>query len=290
MHRLLWTMPTFLFYGCSISHFFPSTAEKTKMDKGPLASTISNDQNPPRRAEDNFSPVRLEIAQAFFENQKFHVKVYLLAEEPLDPSQFIVTVSGLRDSKVIEERIQRVGDFISSPHLKRGDMIALRFELGASDLSEFQVRCSWGEDARELIARRDLHIQKNEQGSSDEEAVQISDQRIETQNVSCTIPPCNQLYTVSALVINRLPQAVTDLELAAGLFLVDKGGEFLPVQAPGGMLEENEERISLGRLILAPGGQKKVRVTINRPVSSGAVGSFIPQLRILRYASIPTLP
>jgi hypothetical protein len=107
--------------------------------RAPLAADDSE------RAAAAIAPVEVSVAQAFFDNESLNVKVHLKTLTEMDPSNIVVGVSGLKEGTLVEESFQRVSEVVQETTLEEQSVVALRFKLSSEHLSEYQVKCNWGE-------------------------------------------------------------------------------------------------------------------------------------------------
>ena len=100
----------------------------------------------PQALDENeaIAPVDVSVAQAFFDSKVLNVKVHLKTLTDMDPKDIVVGVSGLREGSLVEETYQRVSEVVNETELDEDSVVALRFKLNSEDLSEYQVKCSWG--------------------------------------------------------------------------------------------------------------------------------------------------
>jgi hypothetical protein len=104
------------------------------------------------QADSAEAPLDVEVSQAFIRDQQLNVMVRLTPKTDMDSKVVAVSVSGLLDGEVREEQIQSLADATEMPRLLGGESYVLLFALQAQDLSEYQVKASWGKEAQELLA------------------------------------------------------------------------------------------------------------------------------------------
>ena len=92
-------------------------------------------------------PVSVRIAQAFVADNTLKVKVHVQPKIAVDPAGIVVSLFGLKDGEIAERQAQRLSDVVSWKEILPSQKIALLFSVPSQDLSEYQVRCSWGREA-----------------------------------------------------------------------------------------------------------------------------------------------
>lgn len=136
------------FTGCSVYRSVISSVRGVDADQ-PQASEPAVEVSQSARQ----APLELRIGNAFRDEKDLHVKVYVEPMYRLDPEDVVVSIAGLKEGEVIEEQHHRLSDVVSSSSVGPGQRVALRFTLPAENLSEYQVRCSWGADAQMMLAK-----------------------------------------------------------------------------------------------------------------------------------------
>ncbi|MCB0324305.1 MAG: hypothetical protein KDD69_12065 [Bdellovibrionales bacterium] len=249
------------------------------------------------------APVEVKVTQAFFEESDLKVKVHLTALTPLKTEQVLVAVAGLQEGEVVEEHQQRLNEVLGGEYLRQGQTAALLFSLETGSLTEYQVRCSWGDSAlsgaagagsSEPTSHSEVeHARGRLRPPSAENLLQperpplVKGRSVTLDNVDivetpehCDHPPCNVYFVVHADLVSGGVEPIDGLELALGLYWATQGT--LPkLPEIGAELTANEELIDLSTLRLGPGETRRIRVKVDRSVPVVPGGSFIPHLRIL---------
>lgn len=259
-------------------------------------------------------PLSMEVVQAFFDGEYLKVKVYLTAKTDLNSKDVVVVVSGLSEGETQEQQTKVLADFLNKKEiLEEGENAALEFSLKKENLTEYQVKCAWGEDAKKELAHvkeikqhlpednlatsssssasvlplvnseqtdtnsRSLELVENNVCSLPVSLLNIKYDKTETQ---CLKPPCDIIWTVSGKVENNSSYTVRNIELAVGLYWASEEG-MANVPTCKEPLTANEQKLSLDGLTLASSEGKKFRVSIDRPVPIVKGGGFIPNIRLL---------
>jgi hypothetical protein len=117
-----------------------------------------------------------------------------------------------------------------------------------------------------------------------EHPVSLEDVSIEERTVDCPVAPCDVLYTMNGRVVNHLPAAVSNIELAVGLYWTVEG--MLPlIPAYASVPTNAEEVVSLGNSAVPGKGSKLIRVNIDRKIPVVPGGRFIPHLRVVGFVA-----
>jgi hypothetical protein len=258
----------------------------------------------------------VRVAQAFFDERELNVKVHLEAKTAIPSAQIVVGLLGLREGVIVEEKLQLLSSVYSKETLEAGQTLALNFSLKSDDLTEYQVRCSWGSDAARLaeITQNTEEIEKPQlnnaraslntdaaaalklvDGSNELSAIQppairrpnMPERPLSLENVeisegagACADPPCDIYFVVKATIANHTDVMLEGVRLAIGLYWTE-AGKLPRLPAQSAALSENEELIDLKGLKIGGGDSKAIRVKVDRSVPRVPGGSFIPHLRIL---------
>lgn len=101
------------------------------------------------------SPLTVGVHQAFFVGPRLMVKARLTPRVDLRASEVAVGVRGVRDGQVVDSSFQLLSEVSSAEwlHAERAVLVAL--ELPADRITEYQLVCGWGEDARQLRLEMD---------------------------------------------------------------------------------------------------------------------------------------
>lgn len=244
-------------------------------------------------------PFELEIAQSFVDAAgNLNVKLYLTPLSALEPKNLLLSLVGLSEGEVLGEKQRLLSDFTEEPKLVPGKRVVALLELPAEGLREYQVRCSWGEDAQKLASSPNssekavrqeatapaLPSQSSYQHS--DAALQeiapllLQDFNYEIEEPPCKKTPCERFFTLFATLRNNAPQTLLEVNLAAGFVWLNEGEKFPPV-LDNSPLREGEEVIQLRNLNLRSGALKALRIAVDRPVPELEGGRYEPYLRIL---------
>ena len=242
------------------------------------------------------APLSIDVAQAFFDQDKLNVKVIITTHTEISPDQIVLGIAGLRDGELVEETYKKISDVVASERLDAETKLAVRFELASKDLSEYQVKCNWGNDATELWAklnpsietpanesRASLANQKIDQNLLKTPAIsgklELSDLDIQSEELPCVLAPCDLNYTVVGRFLNGKETQVSTAKLAVGLYWAEEG-QLPELPKTSEALSENEQVIEVA-LGLQSGEAATIRVKLDRSIPQVPGGSFIPHVRLI---------
>lgn len=245
-------------------------------------ATLAKKQNLEKQA-----PLSVEIAQAFFDQEKLNVKVILTTHTEINPNDVVLGVTGLTDGELVEETYKKVSDVVASDMLDANTKIALRFELDKKDLSEYQVKCSWGEEAKELWAKLTPAPIETRASLSQELInapalsgnLELSNIDIQSEELQCVLAPCDLTYTVIGKFYNGKDSPVAKAKLAIGLYWANSG-QVPAIPALDAPVNENEELVEVA-LGLQSRESATIKIKLDRSVPQVPGGSFIPHVRLI---------
>lgn len=256
-------------------------------------ASLSSKKSEPKMKQ---APLSIEVAQAFFDQEKLNVKVVVTTHTEINPADIVIGIAGLRDGELVEETYKKISEVVASEELDAETKLIVRFELVSKDLSEYQVKCSWGKDARELWAKLtpsidapatesraalanqklDPEILKTPALSGN---LELSELDIQSEELPCVIPPCDLSYTVVGKFFNGKEKTASTAKLAVGLYWANEG-QLPQLPQATDTINENEEIVNVA-LGLESRESATIRVKLNRSVPQVPGGSFIPHVRLI---------
>lgn len=240
------------------------------------------------------APLSVDVAQAFFDQEKLNIKIILSTHTEVDPSQIVLGVSGLSDGELVEETYKKLSDVVAGDLLEADSKIAVRFELTQKDLTEYQVRCSWGNEAKDLWAKLTPAEQKQEPQDARASLatskdnlnlpalsgkLELSNLDIQSEQLQCVLPPCDLSYTVVGKFYNGTENVAQKAKLAVGLYWANDG-QVPQIPDSNEQVNENEEVVEVA-LGLQSRETATIRVKLDRSVPQVPGGSFIPHVRLI---------
>jgi len=248
------------------------------------ASLLSNQTAPFAEDSKPIAPVQVSVAQAFFDNRTLNVKVHLKTLKRMSSNDILVGITGLRNGVVVEQDFKRVSEVFSSSNIDTDSVVAFRFRLNSPDLSEYQVKCIWGEGKILSFLEQSESLAPLAQEASfqsNTKMLEIKSVDIESMASECKLAPCDLTYTLHAELENKGQQAVHKASLAVGLYWVNEG-QLPSLPNDNTSLGSFEELVELSNLEIASGDSQKIKVTLDRSVPQVPGGSFIPHIRLLK--------
>lgn len=249
-------------------------------------------------------PLKVRVAQAFFNGEDLHIKVHVSTKTELPADSIVVEVSGLREGEIKESQYQQLSKVTGLPLLQAGQIIVVPFTLQAQELTEYQVRTTWGEEAQAVLR---AHASNEDASQSVKHAqnlpaeielqttppnllaraagpeLRLENLAVSEEELVCDDAPCDLLYTLEAELVNHGEMAAHAPSLALGLYWANEGQvPQIPLSDQG--LMPQEEHIFLDTLVLEPGARRPLRVRVDRAVPQVPGGRFIPHLRVLPQA------
>lgn len=270
----------------------------------------------PAFASENASPITMEVAQKFFDGSALTLRVHLKTLTEVDPREVAIEAVGLQQGSVVARDLRFLDEVVTAEHIPAGKRLVVTLTVANSDISEYQVRGMWGEDA---LAKRDSHsgeqaqvkLAKDVSGESEasqaraslgneatatsqvdlqttenvkdaehQAELELSIVRVERQEIDCPNASCPQFVTLYGELKNTGSTAVTDVELAVGLFWKE-GAKTPKLPAAFSELAANERAVTLPTHILLSGEKKRLRLNIDRAVPQIPGGTFVPHARVL---------
>lgn len=252
------------------------------------------------------SPLNISVSEAYQEQDYLHVQAKVEVAADVSADTAVVGVVGLKDGTEVAREFVKLSQLIKNAQLKSGQTITVPLKLAANDISEFQVRCLWGNEAAAVIASIDSQTARaslatppaaeqdiaidpvariisqanGEKSDAAPASIKLTIADIRETQVECKIKPCDLLYTVIAELENNGAVAVESATIAVGLYWANSGA--LPlVPVDGAKLRDSEQELILSGLDLSPGEKKRLEVKVDQPVPPVRGGGFVPHVRLL---------
>lgn len=234
-------------------------------------------------------PIELSVAGAEVINGTLHVHVVARAKAAVDARRVVVALKGMNRESVAVEDARLLGREIGSDPLEAGRDYRLELTLPAKGLTDYQVQCSWGDDAAAYTGlvgggSGESHDAKSADrrtrgfGGVEFDSYQVSERPMD----GCSGANCESVCSVSALLANHGTASRKGIVLALGVVWVGEGENVpeLPREAEAG---DNEQMVNLPGVVLEPGASKQLRLTLDRPIPKVPGGAFVPTLRVLGF-------
>jgi hypothetical protein len=234
-------------------------------DKSVVGSALGGDPS--------VTPFRLDVLNESNDGKKLNIQGQLVSKERRSAKDVIVRLKGV-DSQG-EERVasHKVVDLIKSGE-DLNPSIPTRFSLAlpADGLSNYQLEVLWGRDAEPYLGSTRASLKSNK-AESDFLALR----NLEVHRVpdgSCSSPEeCLVSFSIKGEFFNSGKAVINDVVLVAGFTPASKLG------LPNPPLE-NEKRIQVRGMDLAPQGVKPFRLTLEKLLPASDTVAYQPVVRI----------
>ena len=222
--------------------------------------------------------------------------VRLIPQTSLATGKVILILTGLNEGEVVEEQIKRLTNVVQAQEIEKDEPINVEFTMPSPTITEYQVKCVWGDEALSYVARvekseRPITPERTSPAASAATAPQadggglLLDNLIrQKEELPCGKASCDYVYVLKFDLVNRTQQIVTMAKLAMGMLWLEEGQD-LPTITAGTELRADEQIVELNGITIAPGQAKKVSIKIDKPLAAIPGGGFVPTLRIIKYSS-----
>ena len=237
-------------------------------------------------------PLSFEVQQSFIDaDNDLHVKVVLTPKIRLSASEVSMALLGLSEGTLADKQILQASDIFAGESIEPGERLAFHFEIPAEGLSEYQIKCSWGEDAKASTSPSTPETAQQAMGGQaatpqmaskpTNQGVTLENLTLEKKSTPCEQTPCDVFFTLQGELKNSTPDNVNSVEIAVRLIWVNEG-EQAPVIQGSVPVGPEDELVELSNLELLPGAEKKIRISIDRAVPQVPGGRFEPSVRLIQ--------
>lgn len=239
--------------------------------------------------EDKKQPVSITVSQAFFVSNKLQVKVIIEAKTDLPADKIAIKIAALKEGEVIEEQVKLAKEVLEEPEIKANQRLIIPFELQSEDFNEYQIQCSWGEEAVALMQNATKKFSEKKQVSplpeiKNIELLSLEQVELVEKNSRCKKQPCPISYSISSMLVNKTGFNASGIKLAVGIDWA-KDGQLPKAINDFEAAKESEEILDLGDSLLPPFAEKKVKVDIDRELPKTSGGKYYPYIRIVEFSS-----
>jgi len=259
--------------GCAL---FGPTAKTTNVGGVPLEATAGVDPD--------VTPFILEVVDEVNDGKQLTVKGRILPKTSKPASEVVVRLSALDrrgEQKVSYNNMQDVLTGDSASHgaprmLEKGVAQPFTLSMPMAGITNYQLEVVWGQEAAQFAPRRAAPESKKDSKQF------IALRNLEVHRVpteSCVSPDeCIVRFTITGELFNSGSATIRDVVIEAGF---GKGANLdLPAQ-----ILENEKRVEVPNLRLAPGGAQRFKVSLDKLVASTTVVAPQPVVRIASFRS-----
>ena len=290
------------------------TSESAALNGGQRASGHSWTGSSGAAETQKEPPLTIAVQQAFFVGENLNIKLRVSARAEMSANDILVGVRGLVDGQITARRFLTLSQVLSEEFVSADNSYVVSVELPAAGLTEYQVVCAWGMDAKLLQSEVRSDLAKTEivesspnppdlipsvlnssamnpsipGGEVRGEAIGVSagevgvleDVSLEETRVACKTPPCDFRYTVRARFINKMSEPVARVKLAVGIKWAAE--DKLPTTPPNFQpLENDESAVELTELNVPAGGSKRLKIGVDRAIPDIPGGRFFPYIRLV---------
>lgn len=255
---------------------------------GTLTVSPPQEREPVAVAQDGLSedvPFRLEILDELNDGEKLIVRGRAIAKTSWELTKAVVRLTGLTEDGEVRNSLFPLS---SSPvnqvsgvpiearaslksTLAPGEKVDFSLELPAKGLSSYQLELLWGSDAEPVL----------KMAAVPKGPAFLALRKLEVtlrRSLTCDFIPCPSTYQLTGELYNSGGATVTDVVLGAGFILTEDQGKL----ALSDQIPENEQRIEVRNIRLAPGEAKAVKVVLDQPILESE-GRIKPVIRIVSF-------
>ncbi len=263
-----------LISGCSL---FGSTAKTRGAGDVPIEATAGIDPD--------VTPFVLEVVNEFNDGKKLEIKGRLIPKTTKPASEVVVRLSAL--DKAGEERVSfhNMKDVLGGSAAEKKGALMLEKGVGQSftlsmplkGITSYQLEVLWGKEAAPFSpADIDPAPEKQEPKQF------IALRNLEVHRVpseSCSSPnECIVKFTITGEMFNSGTATIRDVVILAGFTPTDT----LDLES---QILENEKRVEVPNLRLAPGASQRFKVSLDKPVPVTTTIAPQPVVRIASFRS-----
>ena len=235
-------------------------------------------------ADPDVTPFILEVVEELNDENKVIIKGRLLPKTDWNASEVVVRLSALDRDGHQRVSYHRMSDVVIprqgqvSPPLVLEKDVAQTFSLTlpVKGLSNYELGVLWGADAEPFADRKPPPVAKSEV----KEFVALRNMEVHrVPTESCSSPDeCLVKFTITGELFNAGGAIVKDVVIVAGF------GTGAKLDLADQILE-NERRVEVPNLKLAPGGVKRFKISLEKLVPSSAQVAPQPIVRIASFRS-----
>jgi hypothetical protein len=260
-----------LFQGCSL---FNGSTNKVKGAGGVAIEATSG-------IDPDVTPFVLEVVEELNDGTQLIVKGRILPKSTWPADAVVVRLSALDRAGQQRVSFHKMQDIVSAAPggtptttLEKGVAQTFNLSLPLKGITSYQLDVLWGkeaelytgpaqapkQDAKHFLALRNMEVHR-------------------LPGESCSSPDeCLVTFTITGELFNSGAATVKDVVIVAGFGTPDK------LDLPGQILE-NEKRVEVPNLSLAPGSGKRFRISLEKLVPPTASVAPQPVVRIVSFRS-----
>jgi hypothetical protein len=235
-------------------------------------------------ADDERTPFRLEVVDESNDGRRFIVRGRVVVKADWDAQHAVVRLAALTEGgrterahfPLAERRVTSAGGIpVEVPatetirQLKAGERVDFILEVPAAGLTSYQLDLLWGKDAGPVLEQARVPAGPGLLTLRNLEAQKVRD-------LTCDYIPCPSKHQVTGELFNAGNGTITRVVL--GIALVP----LAPELDLGDQIPQNERRIEIRNLQLAPEQAKPLKLVLDREIEEGEP-EMRPNVRVLKF-------
>lgn len=249
-------------------------------------------------------PFLLEVLDEEFASNELFLTLGFVSFEPFNPETAVIKISTVEQGETLAEKVFTINKLHKEAKLKKEGSkkieLAVKYTYGVNIKAkpgiDYQVELLWGKDALSYLSNSELRKLGNENQKliieednmplrsinkkvplADSKILKIIDTNVSNTRFCHNKKKCEIEYKISANIINSSEKQVNRMTLAVG-FLDKESKEYsFGVRIPG-----EEELLNLDSIVLKPGMNQSISITLDQRVPESKQQRYIPVLRVVQ--------
>ncbi len=221
-------------------------------------------------------PFSLEINDEVNDGDRLHILGTISAVTDWSLNDAIVKLSSISEGRVVGISylpLTKISNKLQSM-IKGGEQNSFTISVPSENITDYQLELLWGQEAKQYLTS----IRNQPAG-----ILEIRDIKIQTIRQACSNPDCMVKFKVNATLFNQTSKPVKQVILGIGYIRINSAPELdLQRQIP-----QNEERIDIGQILLAPGDSRSIVISFDQEVPEKSLvnteGEIKPTIRIISF-------
>jgi hypothetical protein len=229
-------------------------------------------------SDPSVTPFRLDVLSESNDGDKLSVRGRVVAKSARSADDVLVRMTATNSSGEQQVSFSRLIDIApGAKRLSPDSPTPFTLSIPAQGVSNYQLEVLWGADAEPYMGEAKASLKKGDKPSDF-----VALRNLEVHRVpdgSCSSPEeCLVTFSIKGEIFNSGRATISDLVLVAGFAPASK------LDLPGQILE-NEKRIEVNNLRLAPQGVKPFRLTLEKLLPASDTVAYQPVVRIASFES-----
>lgn len=233
--------------------------------------------------------LQFEIGQEAHDGDTLYVRGSLRANVRCNTDEVAFKVTTFREGRASSEKLFRLDEVVHSGREGSGGIVGelplhepieATFTIPATEVTDYQIQVLWGSEAR-LALKGAAPLAPVLRG-----VVEVRELRAQALEGDCPEQPC-VFFTLRGRLLNGVPQPLRQVILGVGFLsgarrsANERGAE--GALDEGQSIPENEQRLVINNLDLAPGASQAFRVRMLEAVPTALQGEVTPVVRIVSW-------